>query len=69
MPTRLPASASHQLLSPLAYWSGRRLHVVLAAGAQAGWCELVMAALAAVPERHLSVEFDLSGEPDDVAAE
>ncbi|HTP29584.1 MAG TPA: hypothetical protein VMK12_28450, partial [Anaeromyxobacteraceae bacterium] len=46
LPTRLAGSALHQLLSPLVYWSGRPLHVVLAAGGQAGWCEVVVDALA-----------------------
>jgi len=68
LPTRLPASALHQLLSPLVYWSGRPLHVVLAAGAQAGWCEVVVDVLADIPERHVTVEFDLTAEPDDAAA-
>ena len=68
LPTRLPASALHQLLSPLVYWSGRPLHVVLAAGGQAGWCEVVVDAMAAIPERHVTIEFDLAAEPDDAAA-
>lgn len=68
LPTHLPASALHQLLSPLVYWSGRPMHLVLAAGGQAGWCEVVVDALAGVPERHLAIEFDLAEEPDDAAA-
>ena len=36
--------------------------------AQAGWCEVVVDAVAAIPERHVSVEFDLSAEPGDAAA-
>lgn len=68
LPTHLPDSALHQLLSPLVYWSGRPLHVVLAVGGQAGWCEVVVDALAAIPERHVSVDFDLTAEPDDAAA-
>lgn len=68
LPTRLPACAPHQLLLPLVYWGGRPLHVVVAAGGQAGWCELVVDALAAIPERHATVEFDLTAEPDDAAA-
>jgi hypothetical protein len=68
LPTCLPASALHQLLSPLVYWSGRPLHVVLAAGGQAGWCEVVVEVLAAIPERHVTIELDLAAEPDDAAA-
>lgn len=67
LPVRLPASAVHQLLSPLVYWGGRPVHVVVAAGGQAGWCELVVDSLAEIPERHLVIEFDLAGEPDDAA--
>jgi hypothetical protein len=33
---------------------------VLAAGGQAGWCEVVVDAMAAIPERHVTVEFDLA---------
>lgn len=69
LPLRLPASALHQLLSPLVFWGGRPLHVVVAAGGQAGWCELVVDALAEVPDRHLAIEFDLAGEPDDAAGD
>lgn len=67
--TRLPAAALHQLLSPLVYWSGLPVHVVLAADHQAWWCEAVADALAGVPLRHVSVSFDLDRAPDDVAAE
>lgn len=67
LPTRLPATALHQLLSPLVFWGGRPLHVVVAAGGQAGWCELVVDALANIPDRHVAIEFDLAGEPDDSA--
>lgn len=69
LPTRLPATALHQLLSPLVFWSGRPLLVVVAAGGQAGWCELVVDALADIPDRHLAIEFDLAGEPDDAAGD
>jgi hypothetical protein len=67
LPTDLPASALHQLLSLLVFWTGRRVHAVLAAAAPAGWCELWCDVLASVPEQHLTLEFDIAEEPDDTA--
>lgn len=66
LPTTLPASALHQLLSPLIYWSGRPVHAVLSAGGSACWLEIWAAALADAPERQVTVEFEIAEEPDDV---
>jgi len=65
LPTALPASALHQLLSLLVYWSGRPVHAVLSAGGSACWLELWAAALADVPERHITVEFEVAEDSDD----
>jgi hypothetical protein len=65
LPTALPASALHQFLSPLVYWSGRPMHAVLSAGGSAYWLEIWAAALADAPERHVTVEFEVAEEPDD----
>jgi hypothetical protein len=62
LPDSLPAPALHQLLALLAFWSGRRLDVVLDAASSAGWCEVWADALAAVPERHLRLHFDIGAE-------
>jgi hypothetical protein len=59
LPTDLPAHALHQLLSPLVFWSGRRVRAVLAAGGPAGWFELWADGLAFVPEAHLVLECEL----------
>jgi hypothetical protein len=56
LPTALPHSALHQLLSLLAFWSGPTLHVVIAAGGPVGWSELWFDAVASVPGHHLTVE-------------
>jgi hypothetical protein len=53
----------------LAFWSGQRLDVALDAAGPAGWCEVSTDALAAIPERHVRVRFDLSREEDGRAAE
>lgn len=62
VPNSLPPPALYQLLSLLAFWSGQRLDVVLDAAGPAGWCEVWADALAAVPERHLRLHFDLGAE-------
>jgi hypothetical protein len=67
VPDSLPPPALYQLLSLLAFWSGQRLAVVLDAAGPAGWCEVWADALAAVPERHIRVRFDLSRETDRAA--
>jgi len=67
VPDALPPPALYQLLSLLAFWSGRRLTVALDAAAPAWWLEVWADALAAVPERHVRVRFDLSREVDRVA--
>lgn len=64
LPEPLPPAVLYQFLSLLAFWSGRRLDVVLDAGRSAGWCEIWADALAAVPERHLSLRFDIGSEED-----
>jgi hypothetical protein len=64
LPDSLPPAVLYQLLSLLAFWSGRRLDVVLDAGRSAGWCEVWADALAVVPERHLSLRFELGAEED-----
>ena len=69
IPDSLPAPALYQLLSLLAFWGGRRLDVALDAAGPAWWLEVWADALAAVPERHLRVRFDLSRQEDDRAAE
>ena len=62
LPDPLPPGALYQFLSLLAFWSGRRLDVVLDAGRSVGWCEVWADALAAVPERHLRIRFDIEAE-------
>ncbi len=69
VPDSLPAPALYQLLSLLAFWGGRRLDVALDAAGPAWWLEVWTDALAAVPERHIRVRFDLSRQEDDRAAE
>lgn len=69
IPDSLPTPALYQLLSLLAFWGGRRLDVALDAGGPAWWLEVWADALAAVPERHIRVRFDLSRQEDDRAAE
>jgi hypothetical protein len=54
-----PASSLRRLFSQLAFWSGYPVHVVLSVNEQAKWLETWAAALAAVPERHLRIEFRL----------
>lgn len=66
LPTALPTPALHQLLSLLVYWGGRRVHAVLSAGGSACWLELWAAALADVPERHITVEFEVAEAPDEL---
>ena len=51
------ARALSRLFSQLAYWNGYPVHVVLSVDEQAGWFSTWADALAAVPERHLRVEF------------
>ncbi len=65
LPTDLPHFALHQLFSLLVYWSGRQLHAVLSAGGPVGWFELWADALAGVPDRHVTVEFEAAGDRDD----
>ncbi len=65
LPTALPPSALHQLLSLLVYWSGRPLHAVLSAGGSACWLEVWADALAEAPERHVTVEFEVAEDSDD----
>jgi len=69
VPDSLPPAALYQLLSQLAFWSGQRLDVALDAAGPAWWSEVWADALAAIPERHLRVRFDLSRQEDDRAAE
>jgi hypothetical protein len=52
-----PARALRRLFSQLAFWNGYLVHVVLSVDEQAGWLEPWADALAAVPERHLRIEF------------
>jgi hypothetical protein len=66
VPDSLPPPALYQLLSLLAFWSGQRLDVALDAAGPAGWCEVWADALAAVPERHLLLRFNLDGQEDGV---
>lgn len=68
VPDSLPPAALYQLLSLLVFWSGRRLTVALDAAGPAWWCEVWADALAAIPEHHIRVRFDLSREVD-LAAE
>lgn len=56
IPTSLPHSALHELLSLLTFWSGPTVHVVIAAGGPVGWSELWFDALASIPDRLLSIE-------------
>jgi hypothetical protein len=65
LPTDLPAHALHQLLSPLVFWTGRRVHAVLAATGPAGWFEIWADGLAAVPEAHLTLECESAEEAHD----
>lgn len=67
LPDSLPPAALYQLLSLLVFWCGQRLTVVLDAAGPAGWCEVWADALAAIPERHVRVRFDLSHEVDHAA--
>jgi hypothetical protein len=69
VPDSLPAAAFYEFLSLLVFWTGQRLDVALDAAASAGWCEVWADALAAIPERHVRVRFDLSREEDGRAAE
>lgn len=69
VPDSLPPPVLYELLSLLAFWGGRRLDVALDAAGPAWWLEVWTDALAAVPERHLRVRFDLSHQEDDCAAE
>ncbi len=62
VPDALPPPALYQLLSLLAFWSGQRLDVALDATGPGGWCEVWADALAAIPERHLSLRFELGEE-------
>lgn len=62
VPDSLPPPALYQLLSLLAFWSGQRLDVVLDATGSAGWCEVWADVLAAIPERHLRLRFDLGAQ-------
>lgn len=69
VPDSLPPAAFYELLSLILFWTGQRLDVALDAAAPAGWCEVWADALAAIPERHVRVRFDLSREEDGRAAE
>ena len=69
IPDSLPPPELYQLLSLLAFWGGRRLDVALDAAGPAWWLEVWADALAAIPERHVRVRFDLSRQEDDRAAE
>ena len=69
IPDSLPAPALYQLLSLLAFWGGRRLDVALDVAGPAWWLEVWADVLAAVPERHIRVRFDLSRQENDRAAE
>lgn len=62
VPDALPPPALYQLLSLLAFWSGQRLDVALDATGPGGWCEVWADALAAIPERHLRLRFELGEE-------
>ncbi len=63
VPDSLPPPALYQLLSLLVFWGGQRLDVALDATGPGGWCEVWADALAAIPERHLRLRFEL-GEED-----
>jgi len=69
VPDPFPEPVLHQLLSLLAFWGGRRLDIALDAAGPAGWLEVWVDMLAAVPERHIRVRFDLSRQEDERAAE
>jgi hypothetical protein len=69
LPDSLPAPVLYQFLSLVAFWGGQQLDVALDAAAPAWWLEAWADALAAVPERHIRVRFDLSRQEDDRAAE
>jgi hypothetical protein len=62
VPDSLPPAVMCQLLSLLAFWSGRRLDIALDAAGSAGWCEVWADVLADIPERHLRLHFDLGAE-------
>jgi len=62
LPDRLPASVLYQLLSLLAFWSGQRLDVALDAAHSGAWCERWADVLAAIPERHLRLRFEVGEE-------
>ena len=57
--TELSPRELRRLLSMLAFWSGSPVSVVLFVDGQGEWCERWGDALAAVPGRHLEVEFRL----------
>jgi hypothetical protein len=65
LPTELPPFALHQLFSLLVYWSGRPLHAVLSAGGPVCWFGIWADALAGVPDRHVTVEFEATEGQDD----
>jgi len=69
VPDSFPALVLYQLLSLLAFWGGRRLDIALDAAGPARWLEVWADMLAAVPERHIRVRFDLSRQGDESAAE
>jgi hypothetical protein len=51
----------HELLSMFALWNGYPVDVVLHVDTRtAGWCEVWTGVLAAVPERHLEVRFQVT---------
>lgn len=62
LPDRLPPPVLHQLLALLSLWSGQRLDVALDAAQSAAWLEIWTEALAEIPDRHLRIRFDVSGE-------
>ncbi len=62
LPDCLPPPVLYQLLSLLAFWTGQRLDVALDAAHSGAWCEVWADALAAIPERHLRLRFDVGAE-------
>jgi len=60
LPAALPARELPRLLAMLAYWSGRKVSVVVSVGAAAaGWCECWTDALLASRPGDFEVRFEV----------